>query len=433
MTGRRWEQVPTAAFGVAAVLVFVCVMFWHAGMPVLGDYGEWAYQGVLLRDVLAGRPDAAYVLKHYPVPNSLTTAGMGVLMLLLPWKIAAKLWLVVELVLGLVCGYGLNRASSGRDGWVLWVLPGAVLCGLNFWAGFSNFMFGVYLAMLLCAMLLRGVRSRWSYGVVLLLLFFSHMIPFAFGCLVLAAYAWQTGRVKLLWHTVPGLLLTGCYVLGRFVTGGNADGKAGMEASTRWMSGPFFLFKVNTYLKCWGLINPALTSTDSVTVKVLGEGAFAGLMVVDIGVALLVAAALWQSGRRAFRERGADAFLWTAVGLFVVVSFVLPGTALGISDPGGRMLQTAVWTGLVASATGRRWQGPVLAAGSVLLFGANLLLFATVGFRTPVVGATDGRLPRVLRVFAHVYYADRAGYPRDIERGEMDQVIYPTALFLKRP
>jgi len=190
---------------------------------------------------------------------------------------------------------------------------------------------------------------------------------------------------------------------------------------------------VNSYLKCWGLINPALGTTDSVAVRVLGERIFGGLILVDLGVAVLVAVLLWESGRRAFRERAADEFLWTAIGMFVAVSFVMPGAALGISDPGGRMLQVAVWVGLVAAAATQRWQGPALAAGSLVLVGANLFLFATVGFAAPVLGAAAGSLPGRLRVFAHVYYADRAEYPGSIEQRQMDRKIYPTALFLKRP
>lgn len=229
---RDQQKVWAPLFGAAAVLVFAVILFWHASLPVLGDYGEWSYHGALLRDVLRGRPDPGYLLKHYPVPNSLTTVGLGLLMLALPWKIAAKLWLCIELVLGLVCGYQLNRTSAGRDRWMLFVLPAVVLCGINFWAGFSNFMFGLYFAMLLCAMLLRGVKSRWLYAVVLLFAFFSHMIPFAFACLALMLYALQTRRLRLLWQIVPGVLMTAWYMAGRFLLEGNADGQAGMESST---------------------------------------------------------------------------------------------------------------------------------------------------------------------------------------------------------
>ena len=93
-------------YGCGVLLLFAMLLFGHQGMPVLGDYGEWTYHGVLLRDALRGAPEPHYFLKHYPVPNSLTTVGMGLLMLSLPWAPAAKVWLCVELVLGLVCADG---------------------------------------------------------------------------------------------------------------------------------------------------------------------------------------------------------------------------------------------------------------------------------------------------------------------------------------
>lgn len=423
---------PPLVFCGLILVVFAALLFAHPRAPILGDYGEWTYHGVLLRNLLTGHPDAGYMLKHYPVPNSLTTAGLGVLMLVTPWAVAAKMWLCAVLVLGLGCGWALNRASMRRDGAMLWLLPGAVLCGLDFWWGFSNFLLGVCLAMLLAAMLLRGVQSRWAYGVVLGLLFISHMIPFVFGCLMMAGFALQTGRWGVLWQTGPGLLLTGWYVEGRFLTAGNADGRAGMEASARYLSGRFFAFKVNSYLKCWGLVNPALTEHDSIAVRVLGEPVFAGLVLVDLVLAIAVGWILWASARRAFRERSADRFLWGTVGVFVVLFVAMPGEALGISDPGGRMVQTAVWVGVMAASTTWRWERSLLAAGSGLLVAANAVLFAAVGFATPAGGATGGWLPERVRVFAHVYYADRADFAGSLQRREMDRAIYPTAMFLKR-
>ena len=421
------------ALPLAALLAFAAVLFAHAGLPVLGDYGEWSYHGALLRDVLAGHADAAYQLKHYPVPNSLTTVALGLLMTVLPWVIAAKLWLLAEAGLGLVCAWMLNRASPGRDGWMLWVLPGGVLFGIDFWAGFSNFLFGVYFAMLFCALLLRGSRSRRVLSLLLVLVFFSHMIPFGFCCLALVFFAWQTRRPGLLWAMLPGLLLTFWYLAGRFLGQGDADAQAGMEDSTRYLSRTFLAFKANTYLKGWGLINPGLGALDSVGVRVLGEPVFAALVVLDIGLGLLLLWLFWKNLRRAFKERTPDRFLWGTVAVFCCIFPAMPGALAGISDPGGRMLQVAVWAALVASATTRRWQGPALAVAATGLLASNLWLFATVAFQPSALGVTTGRLPERVRLFGHVYFADRAGYPARIDRGPMDLPIYPTALFLKRP
>ena len=83
------------------LLVYACLLWGHSVPPSLTDYANWTYQGVLLRDHLLGHADAAHALKPYPVPNSAATLGIGFLSLLLPWTIAAKAWLCVQLAAGL--------------------------------------------------------------------------------------------------------------------------------------------------------------------------------------------------------------------------------------------------------------------------------------------------------------------------------------------
>ena len=111
MTDRGITRVCTAiaVVGVAAAII---ILLSSRSPLALGDYAEWTYHGVLLRNVLQGHPDAAYQLKHYPVPNSFTTAALGFLMLVFPWQIAAKLWLVMQSLLGLWSAYTLSRAAG---------------------------------------------------------------------------------------------------------------------------------------------------------------------------------------------------------------------------------------------------------------------------------------------------------------------------------
>lgn len=148
--------------GLVLLATAAAILLGVRAAPALGDYAEWTYHGVLLRNVLQGLPDVGYTLKHYPVPNSLTTLGLGLLMLVLPWQLAAKVWLLVELCLGLGAAYALGSSTGNRQNWSLLVLLPAMLLGIPFWAGFSNFLLGTYLAMLICALLLRGFESRWS-------------------------------------------------------------------------------------------------------------------------------------------------------------------------------------------------------------------------------------------------------------------------------
>ena len=416
---------------VASLLFFAGAILLRSGVPSLGDYGEWTYHGVLLRDVLQGHANAAYALKTYPVPNSLTVVGLGVLMLVMPWKIAMKVWLLGELGLGLVCMLQLQRASGRMQGWRLVVLAGAMLLGTTFWFGFTNFMFGIYFAMLLCSMLLRGVESRWKYTVLLLLVFFCHMIPFGFAVLVLGLYAAQTGRWKVLWQTVPALAMTVWYFAGRLAHG-NADGRAGMVASAPYMTGQFLLYKVNSYLKCWGFVNPALRAEDSVLLRVVGVKVFVLLFVLNAIVALGVLGLLGFEAWRAIRDRTPRRFFWVAVGGFFLVSLLMPGAMAGISDPGGRMLQVAVWCGVCLVVARGRWAGEVLGGCAFVLLAVNCWMLQTVAMEAPMAGSMGGRIPAHVRQFAHVYYSSKDDFLSDLETGQREREIFPTALFLKR-
>ena len=424
-----WFAVPIVAVALTAVLLFA-----RPAAPALGDYAEWTYHGVLLRDVLQGHADAGYVLKNYPVPNSMTTWVLGALMLALPWAVAAKVWLVCEVVLGVAGAAMLHRAAGGRTQAPVVVLVAGAFLGTGFWAGFTNFLVGAALAMMVAAMLLRGVRSRWLYAVLLLAVFFSHMVPFGFAMMLLVLYAWQERAWRLLWQAVPALAMTVWYFAGRTLHG-NADGQAGMVATVATFSMRFWVYKANTFLKCWGLINPAISAHDSVLLGVAGAPLFVLLVVLNVVVAAVMLGLLADGVRRALRVAGArERFLWVAVLIFFGVACVMPGALAGISDPGGRMMQVAVWTGVAvgSAAAWERWPGSLAAACSVVLLAANLYLLETVAMRVPVAGVVDGRLPAPLREFAHVYYADRYGDYGAIASGAMDREIYPTALFLKR-
>jgi len=417
---------------VVAALCFVAfLMFRTVNAAVFGDYSEWTYHGVLLRDFLRGHPDSLYVLKNYPVPNTLTTVGLGVWMLVLPWKIAAKVWLLCEVVLGLVAAVQLQKASGRLQGWKLLVLPAAVLLGTTFWFGFSNFNFGVYFAMLICAMLLRDVKSEWAYGLLLLAAFFSHMIPFGFAVLVMGLYAMQKEKWRLLWQMVPSFGLCLWYFAGRLVHG-NADAYAGMVSTVTYGSPLFLAFKGNSYLKCWGFVNPASTDQDSVLLRLVGAKIFVLLFVLALIAAAVGLVLMSTTAWRAVRSKTGHWFFWVATVLFFVLGLVMPGAAAGISDPGGRMMQVAVWCAICVVATRGRWSGAVLGVCAIGLLAADCYLVGAVAMKPPMSGSVDGVMPARVREFAHVYYADRYADFGDIDAGKMDAGIFPTAMFLKK-
>ena len=416
----------------ASLLVAAAILLSSSAAPILGDYVEWVYHGVLLRDALQGHPNPAYLLKTYPVPNSLTTVGIGLIMLVMPWKLAAKLWLIAGMALGLAAACRLQAASGRRQAWPIIVIAASALLGITFWCGFTNFLLGTYLAMWFCASLLRGGESRRLYAALLVLLFFTHMIPFGFAILVLGLYAWQTGRWGMLFQTLPALVLCLWYFAGRSAHG-NADGQAGMVASVPYMTPAFAAYRVNSYLKCWGFVNPASSFDDSILMRLVGAKMFIALFALN---AIIATGALWLGARTAWesiRTRSSQRFFWLAIAIFFSAALVMPGAAAGISDPGGRMVQVAVWTAVCTVATRRRWSGPLLGGCALLLLAANCWLLAAVAMTPPLQGSLAGPLPGFLRKFGHVLYIDRWTDYGVIDSRKMDAAIYPTAMFLERP
>lgn len=413
----------------ATLLAVALILFTSSTLPLLGDYTEWTYHGVLLRDALQHHPDAAYTLKHYPVPNTLTIAGLGVLMLVFSVTTAAKLWILFIVLLGLYASYDLQRATGSPQLWKTLLISTAAALGGPFWFGFTNFILGTFFAMLFCARLLRGRSTFWPGTLLLLAAFLSHMIPWAFALLAIALWALQNKRPRALLAAVPSLLLCAWYFVARY-SHNDADGKAGMVASVPYMTPLFAAFKLNTFLKSWGFVNPATTDTNSVLLQFTGAHAFLLLVLLDLVVAAAAAALLFLFARRSLRNASPTRFFWITVAIFVAAALLLPGAAAGISDPGGRMLQVAVWTAICIVSTHRRWLTTTLTASTAILLAANLWVMKSALMAAPQPGANTG-LPQHIRTFGHVYYADRYRYAFAIESGQRNLPIYPTALFLR--
>src|SRR6187402_3216168 len=116
---------------------YILLILLHRAVPLLGDYSIWTYEGVLFRNHLLGVADAFHTLKHYPVPNSATTLGIGLLALAMPWQMAAKLWLCLHLAFSAFALRSLLRATKAPA--ALWfILPSATFLNLNLWWGSST-------------------------------------------------------------------------------------------------------------------------------------------------------------------------------------------------------------------------------------------------------------------------------------------------------
>jgi hypothetical protein len=418
-------------FVIATLCVAGFLVLKNYSAPLIGDYSEWSYHGLLLRDVLQGHPDSAYVLKNYPVPNSFTTVVLGLLMLVMPWKAAAMTWLLGEVALGLWAALELLKASGRGQGWQLLLLPPVLLLGLTYWSGFTNFNCGVYFSMLFCALLLRGAASDWLYGTLLLAIFFSHMIPFGFAVLVLGLYAAQERRWRLLWQTVPSFALSIWYFIGLAIHN-DPDAKSGMVASVPYGTPAFVAFKINGYLKSWGFVNPAYGEHDSVLLRLVGAKIFTVLFLLNAGVALIMLALLAREAWKAMQGKTKHRFFWGAMAIFYAVALVMPGVMAGVSDPGGRMMRVAASCGLCMVGLRSGWARTLLGGCALGLLLADLYLLGAVSMNPPMTGTTSGPLPARVRQFAHVYYADRWTYGQSIDEGKRDLSIFPTAMFLQK-
>ncbi len=425
---RAAEALGGGLFVLYAAIVLLC-----RGVPRMTDYANWTYQGVLLARHLRGMQDAAHALKGYPVPNSAATLGIGLFALVLPWTAAAKVWLCVQM--GVTFGAIRHLARTLRtSAAVWWIVPQTAFFGANWWYGFVNFELGLAWVLLMASMLLRrvnGERGReGTIGVVLVLAFFTHMIPFAFCGLLVVLYAWQTRRWRVVWQLVPAAALSVWYLVGRFLQAGNADGQAGMVETVRDYSAAFWIYKVNSYSKSFGFANPG-SYRGSIALSMMGRGPFLALILVDLALAVLVGWLMVVRGREAFGTKAPERFLWVGMLVFVPLFLIAPGTALGVSDPGSRLLQTALALGTLLVCRGASGLLRVASGCGAVLSVAGLLVFARIQLGATALEGSSG-LPKSVVQFAHAPFDDQDYFFGALERGDYSLTVFPTGMLLNR-
>jgi hypothetical protein len=420
--------------GAGLFVVYAFALFTFHDAPSMTDYANWTYQGVLLARHLQGFADTAHVLKTYPVPNSACTLGIGLLTLVMPWMIAAKTWLCVQMAISLLALRHLAR-TVGACGAVWIIVPQAVFLGVNWWYGFVNFQLGVAWVLLMASLLLRRARGEagkdWQIGLVLVVTFFTHMIPFAFCGLLALVYARQTRRWRVLAQLAPAAVLSAWYLGGRYLVAGDADGQAGMIAPVGNYTAAFWAYKANSYGKSFGWVNPG-DLDGSTALVILGRTLFVGLFAANVVLSIALGWLMIRGLLKAYRKRSAERFLWTGILLMVPLYLLAPATALGVSDPGSRVLQTALALGLVLAC---REDGLPLKLAAVcssgLAAGALVLYFATA-FGPPRPLSEGIGLPHELVIFGHVPNHDQDRYYNALERGEYRLEVFPTGMFLNR-
>ena len=217
MGGNRAGKI----FFVVSFLAFALVVLGFREPPILRDYPDWVYQGVLLAKTLTGHPVAGYALKMYPVPNSLTTVGLGLLTVGFGWQLAAKLWLVSYLVLAALTGLYAGSVFRIKDAGLWWVLPVTLFLGQLFWFGTISFNIGLcFLLLIACLLYRQRERAGW-FAALLVACFFVHMIVYASAMLMVFLYCLHSRRWKLLYVGMATVPLVVWYFAGRLLTHSN--------------------------------------------------------------------------------------------------------------------------------------------------------------------------------------------------------------------
>jgi hypothetical protein len=391
--------------------------------PPLVDYPDWVYQGVLLRNAVLGHA-TGYGLHAWPVPNTTTTIGIGLLNLAVSWVWAGKLWVLVYLALAFVASWSLARAAGGSDWRAIVAAPCILFLNLDFWYGHIGFEVGLCLVLLLLALLLRNTSTIWV-GALLIATFFTHMESCAGAMLLVGLWYGSRREWRRLACLILPVALTLWYALAR------GDTVQGIIPDYAYGSRAFLVYKANTFVKEFGYVNARTLNGPSISEAVFGRSLFLVVLLVGLCLAGLVLwTVLWGVLRRGEGDRRQGWAIGGTVLTLIALSVVLPQACLGVSDPGSRLLLMAT----AMSLFGVRWQGrtaTAVAVLSVLMALANLYQFERVE-RAPLMAGHAMDLPSVELVFGHVEPGTRLGYYDDLERGAMNRYIFSTGIFANR-
>ena len=411
-----------AWFGLI-LLGYWLVIFSARRPPPFLDYPNWVYQGVLLRGVLQGSPVEGYALKHYPVPNSLTTVALGLLDLVLPWPVAAKVWVCACLGLAPCAVWSLSRAVGGVSAAAVVASPALLFLNLDLWQGHISYEIGLCLVLLVGAALLRGAGAMQLTG-LLTLLFFTHMEACACALLLVVLWCRQTGRWERLRTAAPAVLLTGWYAVGRF-SSGNPDGTSVNAVSRPFGSRSFLLYKLGSVAKVFGFVNAVSATGLSQSERIFGRPGYVLLLAISACLALLLLSLFL--GKRESVAGARLRFVRQFTAVLVAVGLVLPQMVFGVADPGSRLVLAGVGAGLFAVRWPRR-RGFAIAACGVVFAVANLWQLARLQ-QDPLMEGRARDLPAPLLQYGRVQ--PWMGLPMydALESGATSAPIYETGLF----
>lgn len=451
---------------------FLCLFLAYASLiamgsqaPAMQDYPDWVYQGVLFAKAMGGHPAVGYALKAYPVPNTFTTLGVGLLVPLVGWASAAKLWIVFVCGALALAAVRLVRALDAPAPTLLLLGP-SVLFGVDLWTGNVNFQLGLALLLWGAAFLLENRRPSVAAAALLAATFFAHMLPCAATLMLVGALALEQRDWRWLWVTLPTLLLIAWYAMARSPVEISANtlspwhtlpALAGAGACLLWcvwkvpprraVAKLGALAGLGLLLWLWAGVaaGPSLqliarSKFASVAgvfgpFQVLGPPSpamvpprlFLLAASVGVGLALVVIFLQWKAWTTTLAHAGHLRFI-AAASVSLSLAFVFsPLDGLGVTGIDTRFLHLGLCLGLPLAGIGsRRWL-PSLATAALAVTLLNLYQFARVQFGSTAVSLPPGVAASAGTI--SVNPAMRMGYYQALEHGQFQLPIFPTALF----
>jgi hypothetical protein len=212
-TGRRLDNV----FAVIALLSLVLAVLVNlvTYYPPLQDFGDWIYQGYLIKALLAGTSVPAE-FKHWPVPNVVSQLLLAALNSVFTPIAASKVFISLYLVVaGWLMWLLAQRADRTVDGARFLLLVCLAIIHAPYWTGEMNYQVGL---LVLFSYFLRHRRSPAENAAVdivySLVLFFCHAICLAVFLTLVGWRALLNRRIAQGLITVlPVVALLAWYVL----------------------------------------------------------------------------------------------------------------------------------------------------------------------------------------------------------------------------
>jgi hypothetical protein len=417
-----------------AQVIFVFIFVFYAFVVVIAqnppafvDYPDWVYQGVLFHGVLTRSPIFGYAMKPYPVPNTLTTIGIGALNLIVPWQWAGKLWICIYFLLAIVATFRLARVLNIKSRALWYALPNMVFLNLNFWYGHINFEFGLCVLLFFASILFENRLYKTGYAWVLVLLFFIHMEACACGILLFLCFCLSRRRFKLILQCLPVCLLVAWYTIARF-SHGNIDGVI-VPSQNHYASMKFIVFKIQTFFKTMGYLNVTGPNGFSKTEAIFGRN----VTVLLVGISFSIGSVLLVSFlRQILREQKIYSqvrFGWIFVVALLLIAMMLPQTLLGTADPGSRLVLVSLAMMLFLISQGNSRAMWFIATGSLILCVTNFCQFSIVEAKPRIIARKQAPLPLSMDKYAHIDPETRLCYYQSLSVGKMDLPIFSTALF----